>query len=122
MSFDMFIGLVVLSLCLHSISAGSLNETSAECDDFEECVRLCCIWDIEDGSCENFTTSRQIEAFKGSKLFNVDLQLGRPCEMQLLDGSEWFFDVSYEIRAIASFLTPLHLRMEKFSSTRTIRL
>lgn len=81
---DMLMRLVVL-FCFHSIKAFSLlNET----------VSLCCEWNAQKVSCNNFTDSKEFEAFKNVYLFDIDAKLGKPCDMKQLEDDEWFFEVS----------------------------
>lgn len=94
MTLDMFVRLVVL-FCLHSISsAGSLNETSSDCDEIESCVRLCCVWDDQESVCQNVSDPKQFEEFRNLKLYNIDIRHARTCELQPFE-HEWSFEVSF---------------------------
>lgn len=82
-------------ICFHPIFVDSLNETSSNCDDKEGCVRMCCNWEVDDGSCETLMKSELFQAFRNFTLHGADIKYGVPCEkMQPVDDDDWIFEVN----------------------------
>lgn len=90
----MFVSMVVL-FCLHSICAGSLNDLSSDCDEFESCIRMCCNLESEDDFCEVLVASELFESFINLTHASADIKFVKPCEkMELIDDDEWFLEVN----------------------------
>lgn len=99
MTLEMFARMVVLAW-FHSICADSLNELSSECDVVENCVRMCCGWEPEDGSCEFLQSSEKFLLFKNFTFPEVDMRFGKPCDkMQRVDDGEWFLKVNFRFNS-----------------------
>lgn len=114
MKLEMFRRMVVL-FCFHSICVDSFNES--DCDDAEDCIRICCDSNLNESSCQMLVETGSFEQFKYLSFPDSSIKFGFPCEKMLpVNGDEWSFEVIELAPKVLSHSITLKFnsRMEKF--------